>query len=60
MPLNEPKNQVPSQMPSTVEPPITPAEHREHRQFQSDADRLAENFAKALNDGVKRGELPGV
>ena len=52
MPSKEPENQGLYRKPFTAEPPITPSEHREHRLFQADSKRLAENFAKALNQGV--------
>ena len=61
MPLNEPKNPALSPRESTEAPPtISPAEHRANRQHEANSQSLAENFAKALNEGVKRGEMPGV
>jgi hypothetical protein len=56
MPSKEPENQGLYRKPFTAEPPITPSEHRQNREFEADADRMAENFAKALNQGVMQGK----
>jgi len=60
MPSKEPESQGLYRNAFTAEQPITPSEHREHRVFQADSKRLAEDYAKALNQGVMKGELPGV
>ena len=57
MPLNEPKNQAPLVTPSTVEPQITPAQHRENRLHETEGKTLGEDFARAINQGVMEGRL---
>ena len=57
MPLNEPKNQAPLAKPLTAEPLITPAQHRENRLHESEGKTLAEDFARAINQGVTEGKL---
>jgi hypothetical protein len=58
MPLNEPKNQAPLATPSTAEPQITPAQHRENRRNDEAATAMAEAIARGLNESVLKGELP--
>ena len=58
MHLNEPKSQAPLVTPSTVEPQITPAQHRENRKNEAEATAMAEAIARALNQSVIEGKMP--
>ncbi len=44
--------------PSTVEPQITPAQHRENRKNEAEATAMAEAIARALNQSVIEGKMP--
>jgi hypothetical protein len=41
-----------------VEPPTTPAQHRENRRNEAEATAMAEAIARGLNESVLKGEMP--
>ena len=60
MPSNEQERMDQYQKPSTVARLITRDDYRAEKQHQADADELADDFARGLNEAMRRGEMPNV